>query len=134
MSKATYFDDDWINLELYPSFTWLRKLPDKRKELCTVCQKTFALSNMGIVAVKSHEKSAKHAKKIVSSSQPTVLNYFKGSTVVGGQMESLVPKALCLKQQLTKFPQLLAMFLVPKLIHFLFKEILHNLKYSGLCT
>ena len=77
MSKLTYFDDDWINADLYPSGTWLRKVKDKNKAMCIKCRKTFSLSNMGCQAVKSHEKSVKHVRITkASTNQPTVMTYF----------------------------------------------------------
>lgn len=77
MSKLIYFDDDWINLDLHPSWTWLGKIEDKNKAMSIKCRKIFSLSNMGFQAVKSQEKSAKYVRITrVSTNQPTVMTFF----------------------------------------------------------
>ena len=66
MSKLTYFDDDWINPDLHPSWTCPRKVEDKNKAMCMKCRKTFSLSNRACQTVKSHEKSAKHINQQIN--------------------------------------------------------------------
>ena len=68
MAKLTYFDSDWTNETLNPSFSqWVQEVKDdKMKATCTVCKKTFSLSNKGSTALKSHEKSEKHKKNAAS--------------------------------------------------------------------
>ena len=64
MVKVTYFDSDWTNEALNPSFfQWVQEVKDdKTKDSCTVRKKRFSLRNMGSTALKSHEKSEKHKK------------------------------------------------------------------------
>ena len=77
MLNLTYFDDDWINPDFYPSWTWFRKVEDKNKAMCIKFRNTFSLSNMGCQAIKSHEKSAKYVRvTTASTNQPTVMTYF----------------------------------------------------------
>ena len=77
MAKLTYFHDDWINPDLYPSWTWLGKVEYKKKPMRIRCRKRFSLSNVGCQAVKSHEKSAKLVRiTTVWTNQPTVMTYF----------------------------------------------------------
>ena len=49
MSKLTHFDDDWINPDLHPSLTWLRKREDKNKAMCIKCRKTFSLCTLSLI-------------------------------------------------------------------------------------
>ena len=58
MTKITYFDSDWNNETLNPCFSqWGQEVKDdKTKATCTVCKKTFWLSNMGSTALKTHER------------------------------------------------------------------------------
>ena len=39
---------------------------DKTKDTCTLCKKTFSLSNMGSTALNCHEKSEKDKKNAAS--------------------------------------------------------------------
>ena len=41
MSKLIYFDDDWINLDLHPSWIWLGKMEDKNKAMCISAERYF---------------------------------------------------------------------------------------------
>ena len=45
MAKLTYFDSDWTNETLNPSFShWVQKVKDdKTKATCAACKKTFSL-------------------------------------------------------------------------------------------
>ena len=68
MAKLTYFDSDWTNETLNPSFSqWVQEVKDgKTKAASTVCKKTFSLSDMVSSTLKSHEKSEKHQKNAAS--------------------------------------------------------------------
>ena len=68
MVKVTYFDSDWTNEALNPSFfQWVQEVKDdKTNDLCNVRKKRFSLRNMGSTALKSHEKSEKHKKNAAS--------------------------------------------------------------------
>ena len=64
MAKLTYFDSDWTNEIMNPGFSqWVQEVKDEKlKATCTVCKKTFSLSNMVSTALKSHWKSEKQEK------------------------------------------------------------------------
>ena len=68
MAKLTYFDSDWTNETLNPSFShWVQKVKDdKTKATYAPCKKTFSLTSMGSTALKTHEKSEKHKKNAAS--------------------------------------------------------------------
>ena len=56
--KQCHFQSNW---KLNPDYHWLQ---EEEKNLfyakCSICKKSFSLSNMGESAVKSHLNSAKH--------------------------------------------------------------------------
>ena len=59
MAHSTRFNKDWLLKEQYKS--WLTPVPqDNTKAKCKLCIKTFSLSNMGEVAVRSHASGKKH--------------------------------------------------------------------------
>lgn len=80
LSKHCIFRDDW--LESTDFSKWLQKKNDLTAR-CSICHTDISLSNMGINALKSHMKGAKHIKlsenmsKVVQSSVDT---FFKKST------------------------------------------------------
>ena len=72
----TFFNIDWINPDLYPYHTWLEPVKDSPNEaFCKKCPKKFMLSNMGIQAIKSHEKNKKHIK--LTSNSHNISDIFK---------------------------------------------------------
>ena len=59
MAHSARFNKDWLLKEQYKS--WLTPVPqDNTKAKCKLCMKTFSLSNMGEVAVRSHASGKKH--------------------------------------------------------------------------
>ncbi len=52
------FRNVWIQDEKYKG--WLEKDQDPGRAKCTLCRKTFDISNMGEAALSSHAKGAKH--------------------------------------------------------------------------
>lgn len=63
MSKKTVFNRLWLD---DPEFSqWLQEVKDSPHEaFCASCKASFALSNMGRQAVKSHAGSSKHGKSL----------------------------------------------------------------------
>uniref|UniRef100_A0A915IDJ1 BED-type domain-containing protein n=1 Tax=Romanomermis culicivorax TaxID=13658 RepID=A0A915IDJ1_ROMCU len=63
--NTSKFPLDWINPSTEPSWSdWLQPVDgDPYKVHCTVCRKTFSLSNMGRQTIKSHLCSAKHIQQ-----------------------------------------------------------------------
>ena len=54
----TFFQDSWLEGEEFKD--WLVKASDTSQARCKPCHKTFALSNMGVQALKSHAAGKKH--------------------------------------------------------------------------
>ncbi|XP_075735012.1 uncharacterized protein LOC142776049 [Rhipicephalus microplus] len=75
---------EWANPSVSDYASWIRPVEnDWHKAMCTVCQKTFLLSNMGHRAVSSHASSKKHIAALnflKSASQPKILSFFKSPT------------------------------------------------------
>ncbi|GBM06008.1 hypothetical protein AVEN_49398-1 [Araneus ventricosus] len=65
---AARFQVTWLNS---PEFKdWIQQVPDDvRKARCLKCHKTFALSNMGHRALKSHAKGAEHIRRYKDGAQ-----------------------------------------------------------------
>lgn len=56
--KATYYDKKWES-----EFPWVHACRDNKcSAYCSLCKKSFSLSNMGRVALTSHAKSRGHAE------------------------------------------------------------------------
>ncbi|KAJ8031243.1 hypothetical protein HOLleu_27914 [Holothuria leucospilota] len=60
------FNNEWFSKPHYSQ--WLAKCVDPSKAKCTLCAKSFDISNMGEAGLKSHMKSSKHQKLVSSSS------------------------------------------------------------------
>ena len=52
MAHSTRFNRDWLSKADYKP--WLASVEDVTKAYCKMCMKTFSLSNIGEIAVKSH--------------------------------------------------------------------------------
>ena len=66
-SKLSFFNEDWLDSKIYPEFAkCLVKAEDRTHARCRVCQKSFELSNMGVQALRSHQRGKKHALKSAS--------------------------------------------------------------------
>ena len=55
---------------------WLMPVGDVTKAKCKICVKTFSLSNMGEVAVRSHASGKKHQTAVTLSQSGSVSNFF----------------------------------------------------------
>ncbi|XP_065641075.1 uncharacterized protein LOC124818972 [Hydra vulgaris] len=61
IEKKAYFKEEWLNKGIYPHFdSWLMKGKNNTQARCKLCNKIIELSNMGIQAIKSHEKGKNH--------------------------------------------------------------------------
>ncbi|KAH6933564.1 hypothetical protein HPB50_016336 [Hyalomma asiaticum] len=82
--KKCSFNADWANPSVSDYVSWIRPVEnDPHEAMCTVCRKTFSLSNMGHRAVSSHASSKKHIAALnllKSASQPKLLSFFKSPT------------------------------------------------------
>ena len=59
MAHSARFNREWLSKKEYKH--WLTPLEgDVTKANCKICVKTFLLSNMGKIAVKSHASGKKH--------------------------------------------------------------------------
>ena len=74
------FNQEWLDETINPQFSsWVKLLKDPSRVLFCFCQRSFALSNMGKRALKSHMNIAKH-KRNVSAKVPSIRSYFKKPT------------------------------------------------------
>ena len=69
MSKQAIFNDNWIDPVLNvdnPDFlVWLERHPKSNiHAYCKLCKSDISLSNMGVVALKSHASGKRHSTKI----------------------------------------------------------------------
>lgn len=83
------FNQNWITSN--PGWAkWLQPAPgDKFSARCTICKKTFSLSNMGRQAVESHSASKKHRNLITSDPAQTSLQMFQRRSVPPNLASSL---------------------------------------------
>ena len=67
--KKAYFDEEWIIKDCYPEFvSWLVKRKENTQAKCKLCHKVIKLSNMGIQALRSHQKGKKHISVVSNMS------------------------------------------------------------------
>jgi len=60
--KKTYFNLEWL---LKEEIFWVRSVEkDRTLAACTVCNKTFSLSSMGIQALRSHEEGVRRINNL----------------------------------------------------------------------
>ena len=57
-SENSYFQERWLSDERFKD--WLVPAQTEREARCKRCKKSFALSDMGVQALKSHGKGKKH--------------------------------------------------------------------------
>lgn len=74
-TKYSVFNDNW---PLDAIFYWAERVPENpRKCKCTLCKKTFALSNMGRAALMSHMAREKHKTAVdIQSKSHTIKHYY----------------------------------------------------------
>jgi len=72
----TRFNNEW---QTDPAFeSWLQPVPDDpHRARCSLCSKTFDLSNMGRQAIVSHKSGAKHQRSslTLTNQQPTLTHF-----------------------------------------------------------
>lgn len=100
-TKRTLFNEQWLDLTLYPDFAWLRKSKDAYHGFCVVCKKDFGLGNMGRKAVTTHNKGQLHQKLVkLNNSQPNMKTFLtssqSSSETCGSVQESSDKIGLCL--------------------------------------
>ena len=85
------FNSDWMDTSLNPQFLWVRPVKDSsQKAMCSLCKKTFSLSNMGRQALISHMDSDKH-KKYEKSNLTNIDSFFKRVSVPTPNHQSTAP-------------------------------------------
>ena len=69
MSKknVTYFQDEWLDDDRFSK--WVMKTHLKIHARCSICQRDFDLSVMGVSALLSHASGKKHKDKLTSLSK-----------------------------------------------------------------
>ena len=75
-SKQTYFQEAWLTCSEF-SF-WIARGKVNTEARCKLCKSNFELSNMGVISVKSHNKSKGHQKLVREKEQ--IANFFKKKT------------------------------------------------------
>ena len=91
------FKIEWLSDPEFKS--WIKKCEDSHSAFCTMCKKTIDLTNMGVSALKSHKKGAKHIKlaQAMDTTKP-VKSYFKSSAVTSDKEEEPSSTALSTHQ------------------------------------
>ena len=72
----TTFNNEWLTDSAFAS--WLQAVPaDPHRARCTLCSKTFDLSNMGRQAIVSHKSGVKHQRNSTAATkqQPTLTKF-----------------------------------------------------------
>ncbi|XP_040359009.2 uncharacterized protein LOC120844468 [Ixodes scapularis] len=78
-TKKCSYNPDWTNPNVSGHISWIQPVKgDPHSTQCTVCRKSFSLSNMGKTAVSSHASSKKHlgAMKLLPNSTQACLPSF----------------------------------------------------------
>ena len=57
-SENSYFQERWLSHKSFKD--WLVPAQTKKEAQCKRCKKSFALSNMGLQALKSHAEGKNH--------------------------------------------------------------------------
>jgi len=70
--KQTYFKVSWLDSDLFKS--WLCKTSRDTQARCKLCKVDISLSNVGIVAIKSHMNNK--TRKKLESEQQRIKNFF----------------------------------------------------------
>jgi hypothetical protein len=66
--RKTSFDDDWLSDSRFSS--WIVKCKTSDGDAyCSLCKKTFSVSNGGISQVQQHQEGTKHASLVSASKQ-----------------------------------------------------------------
>lgn len=88
-ARKCSFNPDWTNPNISEYASWIKPVQnDPHSAQCTLCCKTFSLSNMGNTAVCSHASSKKHLAALKcrsSASQTGMLSFFTPATNVAAQ-------------------------------------------------
>ena len=71
--KSTYFQDAWLTSSEFS--LWIARASVNTEARCKLCKSNFGLSNMGVVAVRSHSQSKGHQKLVKEKEQ--IANFFK---------------------------------------------------------
>jgi hypothetical protein len=97
--KKTVFNSDWLNNVAWNG--WLsRCVGDVHSARCSVCFKTFSLSNMGQQAVISHAASKNHIKNMSAAQQTPPVTAVISSGQSGPQVKEVVTSTTLVKKQL----------------------------------
>ena len=75
MAHSARFNREWLSKKEYQ--LWLTPVEgDVTKAKCKICVKTFSLSNMGEIAVRSHASGKKHQAAVTLSQTGSVSHFF----------------------------------------------------------
>ena len=89
MAHSAKFNREWLSKEEYK--LWLTSVEgNSTKANCKLCVKTFSLSNMGEVAVKSHASGKKHQTAVTQSQKAiSVSDFFEAKSSETRQESSI---------------------------------------------
>ena len=75
MAHSARFNREWLSKKEY--HLWLTPVEgDVTKAKCKICMKTFLLSDMGEIAVRSHVSGKKHQAAVTPSHTGLVSHFF----------------------------------------------------------
>lgn len=79
---SSKFNLEWLQIEKYKK--WLQKADsNENKAMCKICNVQFDISNMGLPAIESHDKGAKHKRLMVQDNpKNSVLNFFNKKSAI----------------------------------------------------
>ena len=78
MAHSARFNREWLSKKEYK--LWLTPVEGNvTKANCNICVKTFSLSNMGEIAVKSHASGKKHQIAVTQSQKAGSVSHFFGA-------------------------------------------------------
>ena len=79
----------WKNVRNPQFYPWVRPVKDSlKKPMCCICNKTFALTNIGKSATKTRMQSEK-CKQNTHSESPIINSFFKRSTSITAPSSSV---------------------------------------------
>ena len=89
------FSDAWLSDSRFSE--WLKRTDSKWEAYCVYCQKSFDISNMGVVSLSSHASGKKHSDIHMQRSRNTGTTFF-GNFSTGEVQETFKKGSLVRKE------------------------------------
>ena len=95
MSRQTYCTSEWEIKNKYPEISlWISGKAGGKPFCCRICHtKPFQLGNMGIKALRTHEKTSSHIKKLETNKSYSSLS--KSFEASASKKRSSPPRNIC---------------------------------------